>query len=133
MHFSFKPNLDADHGDDNLKLVYLSCHLKDDGFVFLQMSKKEVDSIKERSKTSKFGPWVTDYAAMAEKTVIRRAFNRGLLPRSVEVAKTVSEDESTPVILDEDGTRIFDDPLAPEPTEIPANVDAETGEIIDEN
>lgn len=132
VHFSFKPNLDADHSAKNLKLVYLSCHLKDGGFVFLQMSKKEVDEVKDRSKASKFGPWVSDYAAMAEKTVIRRAFNRGLLPRSVEVAKVVTDDESTPVILDEDGTRIFDDPLAPEPTEVPANVDAETGEIIEE-
>ena len=132
VHFSFKPNLDADHSAKKLKLVYLSCHLKDGGFVFLQMSKKEVDEVKDRSKASKFGPWSSDYAAMAEKTVIRRAFNRGLLPRSVEVAKAVTDDESTPVILDEDGTRIFDDPLAPEPTEVPANVDAETGEIIEE-
>ncbi len=132
VHFSFKPNLDADHSAKNLKLVYLSCHLKDGGFVFLQMSKKEVDEVKDRSKASKFGPWVSDYAAMAEKTVIRRAFNRGLLPRSVEVAKVVTDDESTPIVLDEEGNRIFDDPLAPEPTEVPANVDAETGEIIEE-
>lgn len=132
VHFSFKPNLDADHSAKKLKLVYLSCHLKDGGFVFLQMSKKEVDEVKDRSKASKFGPWASDYAAMAEKTVIRRAFNRGLLPRSVEVAKAVTDDESTPVILDKDGTRIFEDPLAPEPTEVPANVDAETGEIIEE-
>lgn len=132
VHFSFKPNLDADHSAKKLKLVYLSCHLKDGGFVFLQMSKKEVDEVKDRSKASKFGPWVSDYAAMAEKTVIRRAFNRGLLPRSVEVAKAVTDDDSTPIVLDEEGNRIFDDPLAPEPTEVPANVDAETGEIIEE-
>lgn len=132
VHFSFKPNLDADHEVKNLKLVYMSCHLKDGGFVFLQMSKKEIDEIKERSKTSKSGPWVTDYAAMAEKTVIRRAFNRGLLPRSVEQANIVASDDSTPVILDEEGNRLFEDPLAPEPTDVPANVDAETGEIIEE-
>lgn len=132
VHFSFKPNLDADHDDKKLKLVYLSCHLKDGGFVFLQMSKKEVDEVKDRSKASKFGPWVSDYAAMAEKTVIRRAFNRGLLPRSVEDANTVAADDSTPIVLDDEGNRLFEDPLAPEPTEVPANVDAETGEIIEE-
>lgn len=132
VHFSFKPNLDADHSAKKLKLVYLSCHLKDGGFVFLQMSKKEVDEVKDRSKASKFGPWASDYAAMAEKTVIRRAFNRGLLPRSVEVAKAVTDDDSTPIVLDEEGNRIFEDPLAPEPTDVPANVDAETGEIIEE-
>lgn len=75
---------------------------------------------------------MTDYAAMAEKTVIRRAFNRGLLPRSVEDANTVAADDSTPIVLDEEGNRIFEDPLAPEPTDVPANVDAETGEIIEE-
>ena len=132
VHFSFKPNLDADHDDKKLKLVYLSCHLKDGGFVFLQMSKKEVDEVKDRSKASKLGPWVSDYAAMAEKTVIRRAFNRGLLPRSVEDANTVAADDSTPIVLDDEGNRLFEDPLAPEPTEVPANVDAETGEIIEE-
>nr|DAL71554.1 MAG TPA: RecT protein [Bacteriophage sp.] len=132
VHFSFKPNLDADHSAKKLKLVYLSCHLKDGGFVFLQMSKKEVDEVKDRSKASKFGPWASDYAAMAEKTVIRRAFNRGLLPRSVEVAKAVTDDDSTPIVLDEEGNRLFEDPLAPEPTDVPANVDAETGEIIEE-
>ena len=96
------------------------------------MTKKEIDKIRERSKTSKSGPWVTDYAAMAEKTVIRKAFNRGKLPRSVETESIVAADDSTPIILDEEGNRIFDDPLAPEPTDVPANVDAETGEIIEE-
>lgn len=133
VHFTYRPNLDADHDDSKLRRVYLSCHLKDGGLVFLQMSKKEVDAVRERSKAGSSGPWKSDYAAMAEKTVIRRAFNRGLLPRSVEVAKAVTEDESTPVVLDEDGTRIFEDPLAPKPVEVPANVDAETGEIIDVN
>ena len=53
------------------------------------------------------GPWVTDYEAMAEKTVIRRAFNRGMLPRSVEVASAVAQDESTPVVIDSDGYEVF--------------------------
>lgn len=96
------------------------------------MTKNEIDKIRERSKTSNFGPWVTDYAAMAEKTVIRKAFNRGKLPRSVEQASIVAADDSTPIVLDEEGNRLFEDPLAPEPTDVPANVDAETGEIIEE-
>ena len=70
---------------------------------------------------------------MAEKSVIRHAFQRGKLPYSVETADAVNDDGNTPVILDEEGNRIFEDPLAPEPTEVPANVDAETGEIIDVN
>ena len=135
LHFHYRPNLEAPHGEANLKLVYLSAHMKDGGSVFLAMSKNEVDAIKARSKAQGFGPWKTDYEAMAEKTVIRRAFNRGLLPRSVEVAKAVSQDETTPAILDEDGHQIFGyEPEAVEDAEVvdaPSNVDPVTGEVTD--
>ena len=72
---------------------------------------------------------------MAEKTVIRRAFNRGMLPRSVEVAKVVANDEETPVILDADGYQVFadqsDDVSEEVPMEVPDNVDPETGEVVE--
>lgn len=128
LHFTYKPDLDAPHTPQTFKLVYLSARLKDGGSVFLAMSKNEVDGIKARSQTSKFGPWVTDYLAMAEKTVIRRAFNRGMLPFSVEVAQAVAQDESTPVVLDEDGYEVFGhmpDAMDAENVE----VDPETGEV----
>lgn len=134
LHFHYRPNLEAPHGEANLKLVYLSAHMKDGGSVFLAMSKNEVDAIKARSKAQSFGPWNTDYEAMAEKTVIRRAFNRGLLPRSVEVARAVSQDEATPEIFDEDGQRIFGyEEVADEAevVEAPENVNLETGEVVD--
>lgn len=134
LHFHYRPNLEAPHGEANLKLVYLSAHMKDGGSVFLAMSKNEVDAIKARSKAQSFGPWKTDYEAMAEKTVIRRAFNRGLLPRSVEVAKAVSQDETTPEVYTEDGQRIFgyeDTADDAEVIEVPDNVNLETGEVVD--
>lgn len=134
LHFHYRPNLEAPHGEANLKLVYLSAHMKDGGSVFLAMSKNEVDAIKARSKAQSFGPWKTDYEAMAEKTVIRRAFNRGLLPRSVEVAKAVSQDETTPEVYTEDGQRIFgyeDTADDAEVIEVPDNVNPETGEVVD--
>lgn len=106
VHFSYRPSLDADHGKEHLKLVYVSASLKDGGLVFLAMSKKEIEQVKGRSKAANSGPWVTDYEAMAEKTVLRRAFNRGMLPRSVELSQAVSSDEA-PVVLDEDGYQVF--------------------------
>lgn len=129
LHFHYRPNLEVEHSEQTMKLVYLSARLKDGGSVFLVMSKKEVDQIKARSKASSFSPWKTDYLAMAEKTVVRRAFNRGMLPRSVEVAKAVQQDESTPVILDEDGYQVFGE--QPPAIEVPAGVDPSTGEVTD--
>lgn len=36
------------------------------------MSKDDVDAIRKRSRASGSGPWVTDYAEMAKKTVFKR-------------------------------------------------------------
>lgn len=128
LHYHYRPNLDAEHGEQGMKLVYLSAQLKDGGSVFLAMSKKEVDAVRERSKASTFGPWVSDYEAMAEKTVLRRAFNRGMLPRSVEVSGGISQDGAGD-LYDEDGNRVFDD--LPD-FMAPASVDVETGEVVED-
>lgn len=131
VHFNFRPDYSENSGQ--LRLVYLTCHLKDGGFVFLAMTKSEIDEVKSRT-TSKdrngniIGPWRDNYEAMAEKTVIRRAFNRGMLPFSVEVSKAVAQDETTPVILDEDGYEVFG--KMPEAEEVEnVTVDPETGEV----
>lgn len=125
LHFHYRPNLDAPHGKDNFRLVYLSARLKDGGTVFLAMSKVEVEAVEKRSAAN-FGPWKTDWEAMAEKSVIRRAFNRGMLPRSVEMreaAQAIAQDETTPVILDEEGYQVFGE------MGDAVEVDPETGEV----
>lgn len=133
VHFNYRPNYSDDRG--GFRLVYLTCHLKDGGFVFLAMTKSEVDAVMAKT-TSKdrngniIGPWKDFYEAMAEKTVIRRAFNRGMLPRSVEVAHAVAQDETTPVVLDSDGYEVFGHEEH-DAVEVDAHVDAETGEIIE--
>lgn len=134
VHFNYRPNYSDDRGQ--FRLVYLTCHLKDGGFVFLAMTKAEVDAVMNRT-TSKdrsgkvIGPWAEFYEAMAEKTVIRRAFNRGMLPRSVEVAQGIAQDESTPIVLNSDGYEFFSTDTS-DSIEPPANVDPETGEIQEE-
>lgn len=128
VHYSYRPNLDAPHGKEHMRLVYLSAQLLDGGLVFLAMSKSEVDGVMGRSKASNFGPWQTDYEAMAEKTVLRRAFNRGMLPRSVEVAHGVANDESTPVMVDEDGFEVFGHVAGSAPAQDVEDVPAEGGE-----
>lgn len=141
VHFRYEPSLDSPHDAASLRLVYLTCHMTNGGFAFLQMSKPEIDAIRARSKSKDregnvTGPWATDYEAMAEKTVLRRAFNRGLLPRSVEAASGVSADESTPVVLDADGYEVFghdgSDATEVEAEVAPAGVDPVTGEVTNQ-
>lgn len=132
-HFRFNPDRDANHAPENLTDVYVCAHLKDGGFVFETMTKKEVDAIRNRSKASQNGPWVTDYEAMALKTVIRRSFK--YLPVSTEAKQAAAADETTPdysavlhpVIKDASEETRGD--LTPLETEA-GTVDQRTGEVV---
>lgn len=92
-HFRFVA-ADVEHTPENLTDVYMTAHLKDGGFIFVTMTKREVDAVRKRSKASNNGPWVTDYEAMALKTVIRRSFR--YLPVSTEAQAAAAADETTP-------------------------------------
>lgn len=75
-----------------LKFVYAVAHLADGGTQFEVMSRAEIDLIRKRSKSGSSGPWASDYAAMAQKTVVRRLFK--WLPVSIELARAVGLDEA---------------------------------------
>ena len=137
-HFKFRPNRDAKHKPENLTDVYVSANLVNGGKVFEHMTKAEVDAIRKRSKSANNGPWVTDYEAMALKTVIRRSAR--YLPMSTETQEAVAADETTPDysgILNpiiEQPAPVEVAPLAAQDAEIqadvaPVGVDPETGEI----
>jgi len=83
-----KPSM-GDRGE--LIAVYAVAMLKDGGHQFDVMSRKEVDAIRNQSKSKNHGPWVTHYEEMAKKTVLKRLFK--WLPCSVEMQKAVSLDE----------------------------------------
>jgi len=83
-----------------LVAVYAIARLKDGGHQFEVMSRDEVESIRKRSKAAEYGPWTTDYEAMAIKSVIRRLFK--YLPVSVELQKAVTLDEQASVGLSQD-------------------------------
>ncbi len=83
------PDFEGDQGD--LKFVYAVAHLKDGGKQFEVMSHRDVEAIRSRSKAKDSGPWVTDYEAMAKKSVLRRLFK--LLPVSIELQRAVGLDE----------------------------------------
>lgn len=59
---------------------------------FRVMSRAEIDRIRSRSKAGNNGPWVTDYAEMARKTVIKNGSK--YVPKSIEVAKAIALDNA---------------------------------------
>lgn len=85
-----KPNYTKDRGV--LQCVYAVFKTKDGNVDFEVMSIDEVDAIRNRSKASSSGPWVTDYEEMAKKTVMRRLLKRA--PMSVELAQCVAFDNN---------------------------------------
>jgi recombination protein RecT len=92
--------------DDKLQFVYAVAKLKDGGTQFEVMSRAEVIAIRARSRTASSGPWVTDFPAMALKTVIRRLFK--YLPVSVEMQQAVGLDEQVEAGLSQDNGAIID-------------------------
>jgi recombination protein RecT len=73
--------------------VYAIAKFKDGGFSYLVMSIEDIEKIRKRSKTPDNGPWVTDWEAMAKKTVIKQLCK--YLPLSIEVQRNIAVDETT--------------------------------------
>lgn len=110
-----RPNMLGDRGRP--VAFYGIARFKDGGRYVLVMSKADVDAHRARSKSSDSGPWVTDYMAMARKTVIRAM--APFLPLNVEAAQAMGADEQVhrETVPDLDA-------IAP-----PIDVDPGTGEI----
>lgn len=67
--------------------AYAVCLFKDGQTDFEFMSVKQIEAIRERSKSKDSGPWKTDWSEMARKTVIRRLSKR--LPVDSDIARVV--------------------------------------------
>ena len=104
--FSYGLNPKCEHRPSRLPdpgkpiYVYAIGHLINGGVQYEVMTVREVEAIRARSRASRNGPWVTDWEAMAKKTVLRRLCK--LLPVSVETQKAIAIDErddtSTPLV-----------------------------------
>jgi len=77
-----EPNLGTPRDPGQIVGAYSIAYFDDDAPVFEWMQRVEIDNIRGRSRGGNSGPWVTDFGAMARKTVIRRAIK--YLPISVE-------------------------------------------------
>jgi recombination protein RecT len=89
-----------------LRFVYAVAKLKDGGVQFDVMSRAEVEGIRARSKSADNGPWVTDFAAMAIKTVVRRLFK--FLPVSIEMQTAVGLDEMAEAGFSQQNAAVID-------------------------
>ena len=87
-HITHKPAL-ANRG--KIIAVYSIVTMKDGEKSREVMSVEDVNAIRARSRSGGSGPWQTDYAEMAKKTVVRRHSKR--LPLSTDIDGVVHEDD----------------------------------------
>lgn len=87
-HITHKPAL-ANRG--KLIAVYSIVTMKDGEKSREVMSVEDVNAIRARSRSGNSGPWQTDYAEMAKKTVVRRHSKR--LPLSTDIDGMIKEDD----------------------------------------
>jgi len=91
--YGLRPNLvhrpdPTSQGD--ITHVYAIAWLKEGEPIFEVMTREEVERIRRRSKAAESGPWVTDYEAMARKTVVKRLAK--YLPLSPEAEAAIEAD-----------------------------------------
>lgn len=123
-----KPLLRGERG--RVYAYYAMAKFKDGGHAFVVMSLDDIEGRKARSsskdKGGKFyGPWVTDYDAMARKTCIRAL--APYLPLSPELERAIRGDERAYRQIEPD---LIDVPAieTEAPAELDPPADPETGE-----
>lgn len=113
------PNHEADRDPNRITFAYCIVQLKDGGLIYDVMTRGEIDAIRRRSKASGSGPWVTDFAEMAKKTVTRRALKYA--PMSVEMSKALALEAVEAGEVDNTNLAEFDY----------VDVDPSTGEVVE--
>ena len=83
------PSSEEDPGP--LIYVYAVATLDSGEKQFDVMSQTDVEKTRKRSRAGSAGPWVTDYDAMAKKTVVRRLCK--FLPKSTELAQVIERED----------------------------------------
>lgn len=70
--------------------AYAVVRFRDGSHQLGYMTRKQIDAIRSRSRAGNSGPWVTDYAEMARKTVLRNVAK--WCPMSIEMSKALAAD-----------------------------------------
>lgn len=87
-HITHKPAL-SNRG--KIIAVYSIVTMKDGEKSREVMSVEDVEAIRKRSRSGTSGPWVSDFAEMAKKTVVRRHSKR--LPMSTDLDEALRADD----------------------------------------
>lgn len=64
------PSMKAERGD--IVAAYMVVQMEGESIQVEVMTREDILAIRDRSRASKAGPWVTDFAEMCRKTVVRR-------------------------------------------------------------
>jgi recombination protein RecT len=107
--------------DRDITHAYAVLHLRD-GVEFEVMTRAEIERVRARSRAAQDGPWVTDFAEMAKKTVLRRLLKTA--PMSVEYHTAMAVDERPRVRLDPDALDLGSVPIV--------DGDDVEGELVDD-
>lgn len=86
-----EPDLFAEKKDEDIVGAYFVAKFKAGGTHLEWMNRSDIEKIRKRSKAANNGPWVTDYAAMCRKTVLRRGIK--FCPLSVESQSLIAKAE----------------------------------------
>lgn len=84
MRFRHQPKAEV---DQPITHAWALARFRDGGHQLDVMTIRDIEAIRKRSRSSTNGPWVTDFAEMAKKTVVRRLCK--YLPLSPEMADAV--------------------------------------------
>lgn len=87
-----EPDAEGEQDPEAITHVYAVVQTINHGTLFDVMTRKQVDAVRKRSQSPNNGPWATDFAEMAKKTVLKRLLK--LAPLSAEMQRAMQLDEA---------------------------------------
>jgi len=91
-HLTHAPDPWGVRSEGNCLGAYAIAHLANGTYLFERLSRAQLEAVRQRSKSGKNGPWVTDVLAMMRKTAMRKLST--WLPLEPQDAEAIAEEEA---------------------------------------